>query len=50
MLLNESFILANIYSGIINEDLQSSLNQTRNILKNNVVENADKILKDLQGI
>ena len=50
MLLNESFILANIYSGIINEDLQSSLNQTRNILKNNGVENADKILKDLQNI
>ena len=50
MLLNESSILANIYSGIINEDLQSSLNQTRNILKNNGVENADKILKDLQGI
>jgi hypothetical protein len=40
--------LQNIY--MLMEDLQSSLSQTKNILKNNGVQNFEEITKDLQNI
>jgi hypothetical protein len=40
--------LQNLY--LLMEDLQSSINQAKNILKNNQVENPENVLRDLENI